>query len=426
MLPLLERLHSEIKNKNKELSGGAAKASKAVDKARNLTQKHIELLGQGVASVTSSGGKVEPAHDPYVLQKGVEYRLYKQIMEENNNREDLLAIQNSFKAFEEHVIKTLQQAMSSFLQVVTTQADSTKHMYGDMVGRCTHIPLDFEWNGFVKRNNNILLDPHDQQRSMSNVNFPNQNHPATQPLIVGSLERKRGVIKSFSTGYYVVTPAKYLHEFKDDDSVRKDPTPEMSLYLPDCVIGAVNGQFFNVKGKDVSGGKVGSALHMTHELAFKAHTPADAEKWWEVIRGAAGQNPAGNNGFSEPSSPVSQRQTSGTSQPPAYDERHPAPVQTQGLQQQQQGYSATPQSAGGSGQRDYASPQSGGGSAATQNTPSTAGPTSAGPGGYSESSMTSSPTATRGAPGQEAAAQAVQKGDEGGFGSGVGGAPGRY
>ncbi|KAI9702865.1 MAG: hypothetical protein M1836_008079 [Candelina mexicana] len=424
VLPILARLHTEIKHKNKELSGGAAKGSKAVDKARNLTQKHIELLGQSIGSFTSTGGKVEPSHDPYILQKGVEYRLHRQILEENNNREDLLAVQNSFKAFESHIIQTIQQAMSSFRQIVGAQADTTKHMYSDMDERSTHIPLDFEWNGFVKRNSNILIDPREPQRSMSNVNFPNQNHHATQPLIAGSLERKSRVIKTYSNGYYVVTPAKYLHEFKDDDHIRKDPTPELSLYLPDCVVGAANGALFNVKGKDVSKGKVGGALSMTHELAFKAHTPADAEKWWEVLRAAAGQNPSGNVGFSEPSSLVAHRQTSGT-QPPAYAERQPAPVQTQGLQQQQQqGYSATPHSAtphsaGGVGQHDYAGPQSATTSGVPQNTPLTSAPTSAGPGAYTAGPITASPTATRMAPGQEAAAQAVQRSDEGGFGSGV-------
>lgn len=46
VLPMLDRLHSEIKNKTKELSKGAGKGGKQVDKARQASQKHIELLGQ--------------------------------------------------------------------------------------------------------------------------------------------------------------------------------------------------------------------------------------------------------------------------------------------------------------------------------------------------------------------------------------------
>jgi hypothetical protein len=101
------------------------------------------------------------------------------------------------------------------------------------------------------------------------------------------LERKsRAIIKGFSTGYYVVTPARYLHGFKDNDDFAKDPTPELSLYLPDCIIGAIDGVKFHVKGKDTSNGKVGNAFSTTSEFQFKAHTPNDAEKWWRVIKDA--------------------------------------------------------------------------------------------------------------------------------------------
>ncbi|KAK5009517.1 hypothetical protein LTR16_003650, partial [Cryomyces antarcticus] len=41
VLPVFSRLHSEIKNKTKELTKGSGKGSKVVDKARNTTQKHI-------------------------------------------------------------------------------------------------------------------------------------------------------------------------------------------------------------------------------------------------------------------------------------------------------------------------------------------------------------------------------------------------
>ena len=81
VLPILDRLHKEIKNKSKELSGGAGKSAKEVDKARNTTQKHIELLGQHTAGFGSSGGKMTASDDPYILQRGVYHRLGKQVIE---------------------------------------------------------------------------------------------------------------------------------------------------------------------------------------------------------------------------------------------------------------------------------------------------------------------------------------------------------
>ena len=359
VLPILERLHSEIKNKSKEYQKGAFKGSKEVDKARNTTQKHIELLGQHTASYSASGGRIEPSNDPYILQRGVKFRLNRQVLEENSNRSDLIAVQDNFKSFEAHIIATFQTAMQAFLTAVGTQADKQRTMYSDMVATTLNIPPDFEWNGFIHRNSGTLIDPSAPKRTISNISFPNENHASTKPLIAGSLERKsRVALKGYDTGYYVVTPSKYLHQFKDDDDFRSDPTPELSLYLPDCTIGAINGEKFNVKGKDSSKGKVGSAMAMNHELAFKAHTHSDAEKWYSVIKqcsdGGAGSSivspvSAGTTTASSsmPSSPADSRNVSGqhaipqTAAPGAVPMQQPAPLQTS-APQHPTGYHASP------------------------------------------------------------------------------------
>ena len=383
VLPILARLHSEIKNKNKELSKGAAKGSKEVDKARNITQKHIELLGQHSASFASSGGKVDASNDPYILQRGVNHRLNNQVLEENNNRHDLLAVQDSFMQFEGHVIQTIQQAMSAFLQCVTGQSESQKTMYSDIISTAQRIPPDFEFKGFVHRNSNTLIDPSAPKRAVSNISYPNQNHPSTQALIAGMLERKsRAALKGYSAGYYVITPAKYLHEFKDNDDYKKDPTPELSLYLPDCIIGGIDGQRFNVKGKDASKGKVGSALAMSHEMAFRAKSPADAEKWMAVIREASGQGAVGG---SIPSSPVESRNVSGQQAPPQYQDtkqqvpmpsQQPNQIQTQGLPHQGTGHQGASNTSGAGSMSGYDQMNREAQSAGTGYSPASGGPRS--------------------------------------------------
>ncbi|KAI1310660.1 PH domain-containing protein [Xylaria venustula] len=303
VLPILERLHKEIKAKHKEVSHGAEKGAKEIEKARNATQKHIELLGQHSASFESTGGKLHPTDDPYVLQRGVLHRLNKQIIAENNHSNDLLHVQDGFQAFEAHVVQVVQEAMEAFNQVAGGQAEKTRALYADMLGAAQRIPGDFEWQGFQERNAHRLVNRNDPPRSLEAVTFANQNHSSTKPLIEGSLERKSRNKLSWGTqsGYYVVTPSKYLHEFKDDDNLQHDPKPELSIYLPDAVIGVPSGDKFNVKGKD-RGKSFSSKLAGTSELSFKAHSPADAQKWFEAISVAAGAT--GSAYESTPASPV--------------------------------------------------------------------------------------------------------------------------
>ncbi|ORY61241.1 uncharacterized protein BCR38DRAFT_347299 [Pseudomassariella vexata] len=303
VLPILDRLHKEIKTKAKEVLHGAQKSGKEVEKARNTTQKHIELLGQHTAAFESTGARMNPADDPYIVQRGVHHRLNKQVIEENNHRNDLIHVQDSFQAFEAHVIQVVQQAMEAFTAVVGGQAEKTRALYSDMLGAAQRIPPDFEWKGFQHREGDMLVNPNDPPRSADSITFPNQDHASTKPLIEGSLERKSRNKLSWGTqtGYYVVTPSKFLHEFKDSDNIRNDPKPELSIYLPDAVIGTPNGDKFNVKGKDRSK-SISSKLTGSSELAFKAHTAADAQKWFEAIKAAAGST--GPTFESTPNSPV--------------------------------------------------------------------------------------------------------------------------
>lgn len=289
VLPIIERLHKEIKNKSKELSHGAAKGAKEVDKVRNTTQKHIELLGQYTATFESTGGKVTPENDPYVVHRQILHYLNHQVLEENNHRNDLLAVQNNFQTFEAHVLEVMQQAMEAFNQFAGGQAEKTRALYADMLGAVQRIPPDFEWQRFVARSSDVLINPNEGPRRVDQIQFPNMNHPSTKPLIEGSLERKsRNKLSwGYSTGYYAVTPSKFLHEFKDSDNLRKDPVPELSIYLPDAVIGTPSGEKFSVKGKDRSK-SLSSKLTGTTELHFKAHTAADAQKWFSIISGVAG------------------------------------------------------------------------------------------------------------------------------------------
>ncbi|KAI0391766.1 PH domain-containing protein [Xylariaceae sp. FL0594] len=303
VLPILERLHKEIKAKHKEVSHGVDKSAKEIEKTRNSTQKHIELLGQHAAAFESAGAKLNPSDDPYVLRRGVIHRLNKQVIAENNHNNDLIHVQDGFQAFEAHVVQTVQQAMEAFNQVAGGQAEKTRALYADMLGAAQRIPGDYEWLCFQAREATRLVNPKEPPRSVEALTFPNQDHVSTKPLIEGTLERKSRNKLSWGTqtAYYVVTPSKYLHEFKNDDDLHHDPKPELSIYLPDAVVGTPNGDKFNVKGKDRAH-SFSSKLAGSSELAFKAHTAADAQKWFEAIKVAAGAT--GSVYESTPASPV--------------------------------------------------------------------------------------------------------------------------
>ncbi len=44
-----------------------------------------------------------------------------------------------------------------------------------------------------------------------------------------------------------------------EQTLRHDPTPELSIYLPDAVVGAPSGDKFNIKGRDRNPGLISTA-----------------------------------------------------------------------------------------------------------------------------------------------------------------------
>lgn len=287
---MFERLHSEIKNKQKELSKGAGKSSKAVDKARADTQKHVERLGAHTSTYHGLTAK-DADNDPYVLHRGINHRLNKQVGEENSNRQDLLAVQRGFSQFETHIVQTFQQGLAQFNTTVGSQADQQKQLYSITAQTAQAVDPNHEWNLFVRRNDGVLIDPQAPAKTLDNATFPNQHHESTRPMCQGTLERKSGMLRKFDSSFYVITPSRFFHEFKSDDDTNIDPTPELSLFLPDCSTGMLNGNLFSLKGKDVSKGKLGSAVSMSKDYEFRASNGDNAQTWYNIIIGLIGKAP---------------------------------------------------------------------------------------------------------------------------------------
>ncbi|TGZ78472.1 hypothetical protein EX30DRAFT_356033 [Ascodesmis nigricans] len=299
VLPILERLHKEIKDRAKHVQHECERATKMVAKTRNATQSQIELLGQHASNYsgasTGAGGhhlhlhkaaKPKPEFDPWILKRGVLHRLQHQVQEENTQQNDLIGVQKHFGEFEAHVVTTVQAAIKELDTVLAGRRDKERALLSDLHSKSASIPTDFEWTNFLTRNSSVLIPLDAAPRTVDSITFPNSTHPSTIPTLHGSLQRKGKIMRSYYAAYYVLTPAGYLHEFKDQDSSNhtKDSDPESSLYLPECSIGALSPEHkFIVSGKDTA-----STLGRKKDFAFKCGSREEAVKWYEALSRAAG------------------------------------------------------------------------------------------------------------------------------------------
>lgn len=95
------------------------------------------------------------------------------------------------------------------------------------------------------------------------------------------LERKSKYLKSYSPGWYVLSPT-HLHEFKSADKIYTQP-PVMSLYLADQKLGThsepgSSSAKFMLKGRQAGG------MHKGHSWVFRAESHETMLAWYQDIK----------------------------------------------------------------------------------------------------------------------------------------------
>lgn len=143
-----------------------------------------------------------------------------------------------------------------------------------------------EWIAFASRSE-YLLDPETPLRNPMTINYPGKDDPSVIPVHQGILERKKRYTKTYKESFYVLTPAGYLHEYPSSD-LSKHPLPELSLFLPECTLGAptnphARSHKFHIEGKKSIGGEVGQKsglFALDASYTFRARSHDEMLEWW--------------------------------------------------------------------------------------------------------------------------------------------------
>lgn len=146
-----------------------------------------------------------------------------------------------------------------------------------------------EWIAFAARSDH-LLDPDTPLRNPEAISYPGKDDPSVIPVHQGILERKSRFTKSYKEGFYVLTPAGYLHEYRSSDRA-KNPHPELSVFLPECTLGApsTNHSRSHKFHLETGGGGAGAgiakrkgpaALAGKSSYTFRGRSHDEMMEWW--------------------------------------------------------------------------------------------------------------------------------------------------
>lgn len=313
IIPRLEDLRKDLLVKIKEIKNlqNDFKNSlpKEVSESKNLLSQfnHAIDIGNRLEILTSSGNAiphdnhsvVESAKkDPYLVKLMLDRQLKRQLSEEHYLYDAFKNMQTSSEKLESIVVMEVQNYLRSFLNLIQNEhAAITDVLVPNITQGFLSKEPTFEWESFIDRNlpktssisksmmSGKFIDLSFPARRMSDLVIPHYDSLMNVPVREGTLERRSKFLKSYSTGFYVLT-CSYLHEFKTGDR-KKDQVPVMSLSLDQCLVSQhtksdnrLSGSFkFVLYSKQKDG-----IIHRGHNWVFKCSSYQDMIDWFNDIK----------------------------------------------------------------------------------------------------------------------------------------------
>ncbi|KAF1843656.1 PH domain-containing protein [Cucurbitaria berberidis CBS 394.84] len=276
----LSGLRADLAQKIKEIKSLSGDFKNNVEREKETTRKCVTALEEALAVIDSDPTAVAGKGDPYVVRLGVERQVERQIDEENYLHRAYLNLENSGRELESIVVGEVQKSYNALASILKRDADEMYNTVDKLRSGPIAMSRDHEWNRFV-RSDVHFVNPELPLRRLEEIEYPGKHHPATTEVRAGMLERKSKYLKSYTPGWYVLSPT-HLHEFKSADRIYTQP-PVMSLYLPDQKLGS-RSQPGSSSHKFVIKGRQTGSMHRGHTWVFRAETYETMLAWFDDIK----------------------------------------------------------------------------------------------------------------------------------------------
>ncbi|ORY67083.1 uncharacterized protein BCR38DRAFT_482722 [Pseudomassariella vexata] len=287
----LTGLRSDLNQKMKEIKSLSGDFKNSVDKEMDNTRKAVnslqEVLGQNELDSALTTGK----QDPYLLRLAVDRQVERQIDEENYLHQAYLNLESSGRELESIVVGEIQKSYNAYAGILKRESDAAYNATDELRVGPIAMPKDHEWQSFIHRDAQFV-DPEIPVRSAEHIHYPGRDHYASQEIRAGLLERKSKYLKSYTAGWYVLSPT-HLHEFKSAD---KTQAPIMSLYLPEQKLGSHSTEGGSSNKFILKGRQTGS-MHRGHTWVFRAESHDTMMAWYEDIKTLTEKSPEERSTF---------------------------------------------------------------------------------------------------------------------------------
>ncbi|TVY49220.1 Phosphatidylinositol 4,5-bisphosphate-binding protein [Lachnellula occidentalis] len=284
-------LRNDLNQKIKEIKNLSGDFKNSVDKEMDSTRKAVDGLQDSLGQADVDPAQMTGKQDPYLLKLAVDRQVEKQIDEENYLHQAYLNLEASGRELESIVVGEIQKSYNAYAGILRREADAAYNTVEELRTGPIAMPKDHEWNEFVQHDEHFI-DPRLPVRSAQSIYYPGRDNYLAQAVREGLMERKSKYLKSYTPGWYVLTPT-HLHEFKSAD---KAQAPIMSLYLPEQKLGSqssagASSNKFMLKGRQTG------TMHRGHSWVFRCESFETMLAWVSDLKTLTEKSPQERNAF---------------------------------------------------------------------------------------------------------------------------------
>lgn len=277
VIPRLEELRRDLLVKIKEIKTLQSDFKNSCNKELQQTKQDMK---QYIDSLKESKYNT-PKQDPFLTKLILDKQIKKQIMEENYLHEAFDNLQNSGAELEKVVVMEIQNAMTIYARLL---GQESQLVFDILISKLDlgffNKDPQFEWDNFISRDPNFV-SPNLPMRRFKEIVYKYQYDPMTYEIKSGYLERRSKFLKSYSKGFYVLSP-NFLHEFKTGDR-KLDLVPVMSLPLSECSV-AEHSKKDSSEHKFILHAKQNGLIHRGHNWVFKCDSYESMISWYHNLK----------------------------------------------------------------------------------------------------------------------------------------------
>ncbi|RDW73869.1 hypothetical protein BP5796_07311 [Coleophoma crateriformis] len=287
----LSGLRTDLNQKIKEIKNLSGDFKNSVEKEMENTRRAVNNLSEGLGQSDFDASATTGKQDPYLLKLAVDRQIERQIDEENYLHQAYLNLEASGRELEAIVVGEIQKSYNALAGIMKRDADAAYSAIEELRTGPIAMPRDHEWNNFVE-NDEHFVDPRIPVRQPQNIHYPGRDNELASEVRAGLLERKSKYLKSYTPGWYVLSPT-HLHEFKSAD---KSQAPIMSLYLPEQKLGSHSNEGSSSNKFMLKGRQTGS-MHRGHSWVFRAESHETMLAWYEDLKTLTEKSPQERSAF---------------------------------------------------------------------------------------------------------------------------------